>query len=220
MKPPERWLEAGDAAPKGAAELLSAAAPPPAYTDAVRARLGAGVMQTAGTPAPSVWSSLFAKGAFVAIIGGGSGYLVHALAEKDDAPRAPTPVVVAAPVLPSALPLPALSAVSVESLPELQLPTAPPPAPKLKLDPRLEEAELLEKARSLVASNPAQALKLTAQHARDFPKGRLGAEADLLAAQALLGMGDQTSAKQRATASLKRYPNGIYARQLREIASR
>jgi TolA-binding protein len=84
----------------------------------------------------------------------------------------------------------------------------------------LEEAELLEKARSLVGSNPAAALKLTAEHAREFPRGRLSAEADLLAAQALLRMGDATSAKSRAEASLKRYPNGIYARQLREIAAR
>lgn len=220
MKTPERWLDAGDAAPTGAAELLSAASPPPPYTDAVRARLGAGVMQTAGTPTPSPWSSLLAKGAFVAIIGGGSGYLVHAVAEKGESTPAPAPVVVVAPALPSVLPLPALSAVAVESLPELQLPTAPPPAPKLRLDPRLEEAELLEQARSLVGPRPAQALKLTAQHARDFPRGRLGAEADLLAAQALLGMGDVAGAKQRATTSLKRYPNGIYARQLREILSR
>jgi hypothetical protein len=177
-------------------------------------------MQTAATPTPSPWSSLLAKGAFVAIVGGGSGYLVHALAEKSAPAPAPPPATVAAPVLPSAFPLPALSAVAVDSLPELQLPTAPPPAPKLKLDPRLEEAELLEQARALVAANPAQALKLTAQYARDFPKGRLGAEADLLAAQALLGMGDVAGAKRRATASLKRYPSGIYARQLREISAR
>ena len=44
------------------------------------------------------------------------------------------------------------------------------------------------------------------------------AEADLIAAQALLGMGKASAAKERARASLGRYPNGIYARQLREIA--
>jgi TolA-binding protein len=220
VKPPERWLEAGDAAPQGAAELLSAAAPPPPFDEVMRARLGAGVAQTAALSTSSPWSSLLAKGAFVALIGGASGYAVHALAEKQDAAPPAASVVAAAPLLPSALLLPALSAVAVDSLPALQLPTAPPPAPKLKLDPRLEEAELLEQARSLVGSSPAQALKLTAQHAREFPKGRLGAEADLLAAQALLGMGDVAGAKQRAASSLKRYPNGIYARQLREIVAR
>jgi hypothetical protein len=90
----------------------------------------------------------------------------------------------------------------------------------LKLDPRLEEAELLEKARGLVSSSPAAALKLTAEHSRNFPRGRLGAEADLIAAQSLLAMGKVAAAKSRAQASLARYPSGLYARQLREIAER
>jgi hypothetical protein len=107
--------------------------------------------------------------------------------------------------------------VAVEALPALQLPTAPAEPPKLKLDPRLEEAELLEKARALVGSSPAAALKLVADYSHQFPKGRLGAEADLIAAQALLGMGNVAAAKQRAQASLRRYPNGLYARQLRDI---
>jgi hypothetical protein len=218
VKPPARWLEAGADAPQGATELLSAAAPPPPFTDAVRYQLAVGVAKTAGLPAGSVWSSLAAKAAFVAVIGGGSGFLVHALASKQDAPVA----VVAAPIAPRAVVVEPLQAppIAVDALPALQLPSAPAAPPRLKLDPRLEEAELLEKARSLVNANPAAALKLTAEHSRDFPKGRLGAEADLLAAQALLGMGKVSAARQRAQASLARYPNGIYARQLREIAER
>lgn len=219
MKPPVRWLESSEEAPSGAADLLTSASPPPPFTDAVRYRLGVGVAKTAASPVPSVWSSLVAKGAFIAVIGGGSGYLVHALASQQaPAPVAPAVVVAAPPVQSVAAPV--TPAVAVEALPALQLPTAPAAAPKLKLDPRLEEAELLEKARSLVGTNPAAALKLTAEHARDFPKGRLMAEADLLAAQALLGTGNTAAAKQRAQAALKRYPNGIYARQLRDIVER
>lgn len=216
MNTPVRWLAGGDA-PKGAADLLSAAAPPPAFTDALRYRLAVGVAKTATLPAASVWTSLLVKGAFVAGIGGASGFAVRAASSKHEAPVvAPAPVV-AAPKS-DAAPRPA-PPIAVEALPALQLPTAPPDrAPKLKLDPRLEEAELLEKARSLVGSNPAAALKLTAERSRDFPKGRLGAEADLIAAQALLGMGKVAAAKQRAQASLSRYPSGLYARQLREIA--
>jgi hypothetical protein len=105
------------------------------------------------------------------------------------------------------------------ALPVLQLPTvAPDRAPRLKLDARLEEAELLEQARSLVGSNPAAALKLISEHDRDFPRGRLGAEADLIAAQSLLAMGKAVAAQRRARASLARYPGGLYARQLRAIA--
>lgn len=215
MKTPVRWLDAGGEVPKGAADLMSAAAPTPPFSDAVRYRLAVGVAKTASLPAASVWSSLLAKGAFVAVIGGASGYLVHAVASRQQAP-VPTPVV--APVnAPRAL-APEPAQVAVEALPVLQLPTAAPDrAPRLKLDSRLEEAEVLEKARALVASNPAQALKLTSDYSRDFPKGGLGAEADLIAAQSLLGMGKVAAAKQRAQASLQRYPRGLYARQLRDI---
>jgi hypothetical protein len=212
---PVRWLQAGGAAPRGAAELLSAAAPPPAFSDALRYRLAVGVAKTATLPAASVWTSLLVKGALVATIGGASGFLVNAATSKH-APAA----AVSAPVTPVSVVDQKLAApVAVEALPALQLPTAPPDrAPRLKLDPRLEEVELLEKARSLIGSNPAAALKLTAEHSRDFPKGRLRAEADLIAAQSLLGMGKVAAAKQRAQASLSRYPSGLYARQLREIA--
>lgn len=216
MKTPMRWLEAGGNAPHGAAEMLSAAAPPPAFSDALRYRLALGVAKTAALPVSSAWTALLVKGAFVASIGGASGFLVHAVASKHDAPaalRAPAPVVAPHTALDNLAP-----PVAVDALPTLELPTAPPDrAPKLKLDSRLEEAELLEKARSLVGSNPAGALKLTTDYRRDFPKGRLGAEADLIAAQSLLGMGNVAAAKQRAQASLARYPRGLYARQLREI---
>ena len=215
MNTPVRWLEAGADAPNGAADLLSSATPPPPFTDAVRYRLAVGVTKTAALPTSSVWTSLAAKAAFVATIGGASGYAVHAVASRHDAPVA---VPVQAPaVLHTVVVDQGPPPVAVEALPALQLPTAPPDPPKLKLDPRLEEAELLEKARALVGSSPAAALKLTADYSREFPKGRLGAEADLIAAQSLLGMGKVAAAKQRAQASLSRYPNGIYARQLRDI---
>jgi hypothetical protein len=211
---PVRWLEVDGEAPNGATDLLSAAAPPPPFSDAVRYRLAVGVAKTASLPAASVWTSLLAKGAFVAVIGGASGYVVHAVASRHDAPAPAQVSPSAAPRAATLEPAPA----TVEAMPALQLPSVPPDrAPRLKLDPRLEEAEVLEKARSFVGSNPAAALKLTAEYGRDFPKGRLGAEADLIAAQSLLGMGKVAAAKQRAQASLARYPHGLYARQLREI---
>lgn len=211
MKRPVRWLEADDA-PLGARDLLSAALPVPAFTDSLRYKLALGVAKTAALPTVSVWSGLLVKSAIVAGAGAAGGLLVHGLTP---APVAPPPAPLVAPARASAAASP--PAVSVESLPELQLPPVVS-APRLKVDPRLAEAELLEKARALVGSNPNGALKLTAEHARDFPKGRLRAEADLIAAQALLGLGNATAAKQRARASLSRYPNGLYARQLREIA--
>jgi hypothetical protein len=220
VKPPARWLEAGADAPPGARELLHGAAPAPAFTAELRYRLGAGVAKTATLPVSASWPTLLLKGVAVAAIGGASGLAAHGWAGQRDVPaQAPSvtapvaPVAVLAPPQPSSLP--------IEALPALQLPTAPPDrAPRLKLDPRLEEAELLEKARALVGSNPSGALKLTVEHGRDFPKGRLGAEADLIAAQSLLALGKISAAKARADASLQRFPSGLYARQLREIAER
>ncbi len=218
MKPPVRWLEAGGDAPLGASDLLSAAAEVPAFTDEIRYRMALGVAKTATLPTASVWSSLLAKGALVAAAGAAGGLLVHSLTPTQRA-QLPVPVVAPmnAPAAPAALDHGAPAPVSVDSLPALQLP-AVAPAPSLKVDPRLAEAELLEKARALVGTSPSAALKLTAEHGRDFPKGRLHAEADLIAAQALLGMGKAAAAKERARQSLSRYPNGLYARQLREIA--
>ena len=216
MKEPVRWLDAAEGdAPVGARDLLAAASSAPAFTDEVRYRMAVGVAKTAMLPVASPWPALLAKGVAVAALGGASGFLVHNLASQ----QTPAPLPVAAPAAPAAVDSEIAPPVPVDSLPELQLPQVPSErAPRLKVDPRLAEVEVLEKARALVGSNPSAALKLTVDHAREFPKGRLRAEADLIAAQALLGMGKVSAAKERARASLSRYPNGIYARQLREIA--
>ncbi len=220
MKSPARWLDAGAGAPSGARELLGVATPVPAFTDELRYRLGVGVAKTATLPVAAAWPALLLKGVAVAAIGGASGLAVHSWVGQHGAP-APSVIAPVAPVAIVAPPQPLATAVPIDALPALQLPTAPPDrAPRLKLDPRLEEAELLEKARALVNANPSAALKLIAEHSRDFPKGRLGAEADLIAAQSLLAMGKVSAAKARAEASLQRYPRGLYARQLREITER
>jgi hypothetical protein len=216
VKPPVRWLDVQGTAPPGAVELLSAASPMPEFSDALRYRLGAGIAQTAALPVTSVWTGLVAKAAAMIALGGASGYAVYAIEGKHGASNPPL-------IAPPAVVAPAPSAerapppIAVEALPALQLPSAPAAVPRLKVDPRLEEAELLEKARSFVGSNPSAALRLTQDHARDFPRGRLGAESDLIAAQALLAMGKASAAKERAKQSLKRYPSGLYARQLRDI---
>ncbi len=220
MKPPVRWLDARGDAPSGAAELLSAAPPVPELTAALRYRLSLGVAKTATLPVASAWTALAAKAAAVIALGGASGYAAYTFAGQHDVTHQPAPPpAVVAPAVVAPAPVEAATApIAVEALPALQLPTAPAAAPRLKVDPRLAEAELLEKARALVGSSPSAALRLTQEHARDFPRGRLGAEADLIAAQSLLAMGKTSAAKERAKQSLKRYPSGLYARQLRDIA--
>jgi hypothetical protein len=220
VKPPVRWLDAGADAPPGARDLLADAPSTPPYTDELRYRLAAGVAKTATLPVAAGWPALLLKGVAVAAIGGASGLAAHHWAGSHDAAPPAAPSLAAPAVAPVLPPLEPMATVAVSDLPALQLPTAPAEPPRLKVDPRLEEAELLERARGLVTSSPSAALKLTSEHARDFPKGRLGAEADLIAAQSLLAMGKVSAAKARAKASLSRYPSGLYARQLREIVER
>lgn len=215
MNSPARWLESSDA-PLGAQQLLSAATVAPPFTDAIRYRLSLGIAKTAALPVATAWSVLVAKSALVVGVAGGGGLMLHAASAPQEASpadhNAPAPAVQA-----PAVAAPAVVEQPAPASPEVSLP-ALEKAPSLKLDPRVAEAELLEKARSLLAASPAAALKLTAQHGREFPKGRLGAEADLIAAQALLGLGNSEAARQRAEASLRRYPSGIYAGKLRQIA--
>ncbi len=218
MKPPVPWKDGGADAPVGATELLRSAAPPPAFTDELRSRLGAGVAQTAALAQAVGWSSLVVKGLVVVSIGGASGLGAHYFARA--AAPLPPPPSVSAPVVPLPTPTPVLLPKPAPPAVQLSLPVPTPEPPRLKLDPRLEEAELLEKARALLASNPAAALRLTAEHGRKFAKGRLGPEAELIAAQSLLALGNVPAAKARAKASLERNPRGLYASQLRDIAER
>lgn len=105
--------------------------------------------------------SLLAKGAFVAIIGGGSGYVVYVVAGQRDA-HVPTTAV--APAAGPSLALPDLAQPASAAQPLLQLPTAAPDlAPRLQLDPRLEEAQDLSAAQALLAAGHAAAAKERAQ---------------------------------------------------------
>ncbi|HYP90071.1 MAG TPA: hypothetical protein VEQ59_18000, partial [Polyangiaceae bacterium] len=91
MSSPVRWLDASESAPKGATELLSAAAPAPEFTDGVRAHLAVGIAKTAALPAASPWAALLTKGAIVASVGAATGLVVHVMS-------GPPPAPVAAPV--------------------------------------------------------------------------------------------------------------------------
>jgi hypothetical protein len=81
----------------------------------------------------------------------------------------------------------------------------------------VEEAKLLETARSFLGDSPALALDLTVQHQRLYPAGQLSAEREFVAVEALLRLGRRQEAERRAAPRLEQSPDSLYARRLRQL---
>jgi hypothetical protein len=80
--------------------------------------------------------------------------------------------------------------------------------------PAESEAELLERARGLLASNPSRALALTDQHRTRFPGGVLTQEREVIAIEALKRLGRTDEAAGRAADFARRYPGSAYRKKL------
>jgi hypothetical protein len=73
-----------------------------------------------------------------------------------------------------------------------------------------QERALLDVARADAAQGEAaQALGITEQHRRKFPRGRLSEEREALAIRALLSLGRAAQARERAQAFRSTYPNSF-----------
>jgi hypothetical protein len=68
------------------------------------------------------------------------------------------------------------------------------------------EGALLLRAHRELASNPEGALELTQQHSRMYPNGALAPEREVLAIEALVGLGRIQEAKSRADALRRAFP--------------
>lgn len=84
-------------------------------------------------------------------------------------------------------------------------------------EPFLEEDRLMRRAREAVGSNPAQALSLTQEHARRFPRGTLSQEREVIAIDALVQLGRSQEARARATAFLKFYPRSAHRARIEQL---
>ncbi len=122
------------------------------------------------------------------------------------------PVVAAAPELPAAETEPAPQLVS---RPKLQRPHRP-------LSPQesyAAELYLLQRAQSDYASQDfPDALVLVAEHARQFPKGRLAEEREALRVRSLAGAGRGDQARRALAAFARRFPRSALLPRLREQA--
>ncbi len=79
-----------------------------------------------------------------------------------------------------------------------------------------QEATLLLSARSVLASNPTMALRITKEHARRFPSGNLGQEREVIAIEALRRLGQRDAAQKRATAFERQYPGSAHRSKIEQ----
>jgi hypothetical protein len=166
-------------------------------------------------------------------LGGGAALVAHQYFSHK-------PVAVAVSSLPTAAPtaqpagdsvrkdVPAAAAVESEPVAEQAAPESTPrshAAHASKTEPAVEqpdglrrETELLDGARSaLLRGQPTAALGIVGQYRQEFPKGRLGAAAGLVEAQALLAAGQPQRAADRARQLLATNRSGPFADKLRAI---
>ncbi|HEX3773476.1 MAG TPA: hypothetical protein VHV51_03375 [Polyangiaceae bacterium] len=82
-----------------------------------------------------------------------------------------------------------------------------------------DEASLLERARAALGSNPAAALQLTNEHQKEFPRGALVQEREVIAIAALRRLGRTAEAERRAQAFDRTYPNSAHQPAVNGAAS-
>lgn len=178
-----------------------------AATAAAQATLGATALKVGGAAV------------LAATIAGGSYWALS------DAHAPPPPRAATSPTRPAALPTPsAVSTAPASSTPETQ-PTAPPEAPSSApvaprqrpvpaARPAADESALLRQAQAQLKSNPARALALTHEHRRQFPRGALAQEREVIAIDALARLGQGSEAQKRARDFDERYPGSAHRRKV------
>jgi hypothetical protein len=85
-------------------------------------------------------------------------------------------------------------------------------------DAQATEAQLLQRARAALASDPALALKLTQIHKARFAAGQLAQEREVIAIDALERLNRGAEAKQRAGQFHSEFPDSVHQRKVDEIA--
>jgi hypothetical protein len=162
----------------------------------------------------------------VAVVAVAVAALVWSAREPEPAqpvvPTSAAPSIVAPPSAPSSAP-PGEPASSEAMPPALSVPSATPArvdAPRAA-PPResnlAEESALISRARTELASSPAQTLATIDDHARRFPRGELAAEREYLRVSALRRLGRNDEARTRGQRYLTLFPTSPYASSVRTI---
>ncbi|AKU95634.1 hypothetical protein AKJ09_02298 [Labilithrix luteola] len=136
---------------------------------------------------------------------------------------APETAVVVASASTSNEPAPqALPVLSVEQLPSVPSAPRPSAAPSVAtaIKPAATELELVQRAQAAVASDPARALAVAAEHARAYPAGAFVQEREVIAVEALARLGRIDEAWKRAVELVRRFPGTPYATRLERALGR
>jgi hypothetical protein len=80
------------------------------------------------------------------------------------------------------------------------------------------EAQLLQRARAALSTDPALALRLTQTHKQRFGNGQLAQEREVIAIDALERLNRGAEAKQRAGQFHADFPDSVHQRKVDEIA--
>lgn len=81
----------------------------------------------------------------------------------------------------------------------------------------LRETRLLERARAELVPRPELCLQLLLAHAREFPRGALVLERELLTVASLVRLGRRSEAEARAAALRARSPGSLYEERLERL---
>jgi hypothetical protein len=113
-------------------------------------------------------------------------------------------------------PLP--SATTALAAPKPSASSAPPPRSVLpSAESSATELKLLEQAQNALVATPAAAIVLADEDARRFPDGVLRQEAEVIAIEALLRVGNRAGAESRAEKFRTAYPTSPHLRRMEAI---
>jgi len=96
------------------------------------------------------------------------------------------------------------------------------PTSTLELSPQASnqpsDVELLQQARALLGTSPAEALTLAREHGARFPSSAFAQEREMIAITALVRLGRHQEAQSRAEQFRRTYPTSAHLRQLEKLA--
>jgi hypothetical protein len=141
-----------------------------------------------------------------------------------DVPGEPTQPLASAIPAPDATTTPDTQVAPPARAPALPRPTPKPSvastaaaAPKLPPAIGISETQILRDARLVLDRDPRSALALSEQHRRDYPNGSFTQERELIAITALVKLGRQSEASDRAARFRSAYPSSPYRARLDRI---
>ncbi len=91
------------------------------------------------------------------------------------------------------------------------------PVPAGSSDALVQELALIERARALVRSDPAEAQRLLRDHATRFPRGTLAMEREMVMIEALMYSGHRAEARSKAESMLRQAKGSLYETRLSNL---